>query len=87
MRKQRLYRSRGGRGRRRATVKKAETVAIQIKGPQREEKGDDKESGCERLYISRGCRGRRRPTITYRERKQWLYRSGARRETRRATIK
>ena len=44
-RMQRLYRSSARRGRRRATIKRQKTEAIQIKGPQREGKGDNKESG------------------------------------------
>ena len=34
------------KGRRRATAKRADAEAIQMKGPQRIEKGDNKESGC-----------------------------------------
>ena len=41
-RMQRLYRSRARIGRRRATIKRADTDSIQIKGPQREEKGDQR---------------------------------------------
>ena len=42
---QRLYISRARRQRRRATIKIADTEAIQIKGPQRQENGDTKENG------------------------------------------
>ena len=45
----RLYKSRAGRGRRKATIKRAYAEAVQIKGPRKEEKGDNKESGCRRL--------------------------------------
>ena len=57
---QKLYKSRARRGKRRATIKRvdAEAIqikgeAIQIKGPQREEKGDNKESGC-KCYTNQG---------------------------------
>ena len=40
-----LYRSRARKGRRRATIKRADTEAVQIKGPQREETDDNKERG------------------------------------------
>ena len=42
---QRLYNSRACRGRCRATIEKAKAEAIQVKGPKREEKGDNRESG------------------------------------------
>ena len=42
----RLYKSRARRGRRKAAIKRAFAETIQIKGPQREEKGVIKESGC-----------------------------------------
>ena len=56
---QRLYRSRARRGRVRATIKRADSEAIQIKGPKREENGDNKDRMC-RL---RARRGRRMETI------------------------
>ena len=40
------YRSWARRARRRATTNRADAAAIRIKGPQREEKIDDEESGC-----------------------------------------
>ena len=43
---QRLYRSRARRGRIRATIKSKDADDIKNKILQREEKGDDKESGC-----------------------------------------
>ena len=43
---QMIYRSRASRGRNISTIKRADAEAVQIKGPHREEKGDDKESGC-----------------------------------------
>ena len=49
------------RRRRRATIKGAETEAIQIKSPRREEKGDNKRAK-QRLYRSRARRERRRAT-------------------------
>ena len=39
---QMLYRSRARRLKKRATIKRADVKVIQIKGPQREEKGDDR---------------------------------------------
>ena len=60
---QRLYRSGARRARSRAAIKRADSEAIQIKCPQSEEKGDNKESG--RLaYIDQGSAyGRRRAAI------------------------
>ena len=43
---QRLYIPSARIERRRATIKKADAEGIQIKGPQREEKGDNEESAC-----------------------------------------
>ena len=67
---QKLYKSRASKGRRSATIKRADAEAvrgcrgaIQIKGPQRDEKGDNKDSGCTMLYRSRAPRWRRRATI------------------------
>ena len=54
-----LYKSRACRGRRRATIKRADAEAIQIKGPHSEEKGDNQESG----WTSRAHRGTRSATI------------------------
>ena len=45
----RLYRSRARRGRKRATIKRADAEAIQVKGSQRDEKAEKKEGGCKRL--------------------------------------
>ena len=50
------------RGRIRATIKRSAAEGIQIKGPQREGKGDNKESGC-MLYKSRARIKRRMATI------------------------
>ena len=54
----RLCKSRACRGRRRATIKRADAEAIQIKGPQKEEKGDNKGTGC-RGYTNHGRAHRR----------------------------
>ena len=43
---ERLYRSRAHRRRRRVTIKRADAEDVQIKGPQGEEEGDNKESKC-----------------------------------------
>ena len=45
-RMQMMYRSWARRGRRRATGKRRDAEAIQIKGPQMEEESDTKERGC-----------------------------------------
>ena len=50
---QRLHRSRAHRGIIRATIKRAEAQAIQIKVPQRDGNGDKKESEC-RDYTDQG---------------------------------
>ena len=50
----------GGRLKR---TKRADAVTSQIKGPQREDKGKTKDSGCRRLYKLRARRGRKRTRI------------------------
>ena len=63
---QRLYKSRTPRGRRWATIKRADAEAIQIKRPRIEENADNKESRC-RGYTNQckswARRWRRRATI------------------------
>ena len=49
----RLDISRARRGRREAAIKKADTEPVQIKGPQRKKKSDNKEIGC-RGYTDQG---------------------------------
>ena len=50
---QRLYKFKTLGGRRGAAIKRADAEAIQIKGPQREEKGDNKDHG-RRGYTNQG---------------------------------
>ena len=45
------------------TIKSADAAAIQIKGPQREEKGDNKQSGCRDCCKSKARSGRKRTTL------------------------
>ena len=47
----RLYRSRARRERIRAKIKQADPEAVQIKGPQREEKGNNKGADAEAIQI------------------------------------
>ena len=71
---------------RRATIERADTEAIQIKGQQEQEKGDNKVSGCQRLYKSKSMHREENgdnKESTY----QRLFRSSAHRGRRRATIK
>ena len=51
------------RKRKRATITRADAEAIQIKGPQRDEKNNNKENGCRGLYRPRARRGKRRAPI------------------------
>ena len=43
---QKLHKSRDRRRTSRATMKRVDAEATHIKGPQRDEKGDNKEGGC-----------------------------------------
>ena len=54
---------RARRGRRRAAIERADTEAKQIKGPQQEEKGGNRESGYRGYTDQRPVDGRRRATI------------------------
>ena len=60
---QRLYKLEARRGRKRARITRADAEAIQIKGPQREEKAEPEESGCWSLNKSRARRRRRKAGI------------------------
>ena len=58
-----LYRSTAHMGRIKTTIKRADVEVVQINGLQREEKGDNEESGC-RGYTDQGSsRGRKRVTV------------------------
>ena len=60
---QMLSRIRARKWRIRSAIKRADAESKQNKCPQREEKGDNKESGCQRLYRSKSRRGTERAAI------------------------
>ena len=68
------------------TIKRANADAIHIKGPRREEKGDNKESGC-LSYTDQGPPAEGGKGRQQNERMQRLYKPRANRGRRRALIK
>ena len=60
---QRLYNSGPAKGGIIKRIKRADAMTSRIKGPQREDKGKTKDSGCRRPYKLSARRGRKRTRI------------------------